>query len=64
VGRDIRRVAKRRHEKTGKDSAPGVLFTRIRKNCVVILEDDECEELDEVDSDLIFFYLWERPFRV
>ena len=53
LGRDIRRVAKRRNEKTGIDSAPGVLFTRIRKNCVVILEDDECEEVDEVDSDLI-----------
>ena len=43
----------RKHEQTGKDSAPGVLSTRIRETCVVILEDDECEEVDEEGRDLV-----------
>jgi hypothetical protein len=35
------------------DSTPGVLFGRIRKNSVVILEDDETEEVEEAYSDFI-----------
>ena len=53
LGRDIRKVAKRRDERPSIDSAPGVFFGRIRENSVVILEDDETEELDEASSDLI-----------
>ena len=48
-------MAKRRDERprASIDSAPGVLFGRIRENSVVILEDDETEEVDEASSDLI-----------
>ena len=55
MGDNIKREEKRRDERlrTSIDSAPGVLFGRIRGNSVVILEDDETEEVDEADSDLI-----------
>ena len=55
MGGNIKRVSKRVDERprTSIDSAPGVLFGRIRENSVVILEDDETEEVEEADSDLM-----------
>ena len=42
----------RRNGKACLHSATGVLLPRIRQNCVVILEDGECEEVGEVESTL------------